>query len=229
MEIRMIKELTLLSRMKTYWLMLGFFIFLATSAGFLYARSTQINRTQILTLNEFPFSMNNFLVDVEILSRELQQMGFNVHIDAFNNNLILIPRSIDQRHTTELMLWGNWLNANYGTATHDLGEGTIIQQNDTISFQFSYTNAMGAYTFTRRVIDERGPNYAELYSGTYWIDSNNILRLHYRFLVDNEGEILDLLDLHQHWIFEWAYSNAINLWQEENPNEVIQLQRVGLP
>jgi len=190
---------------------------------------TQINTSQVLTVNDFPFSMDNFLVDAETLSQELQQIGINVHIDTVNNNLVIIPRSIDQRHTTELMLWGNWLNANYGTATHDLGAGTVIQQNDTLSFQFNYTNAMGAYTFTRRVVDERGPDYAELYSGTYWIDSNNILHLHYRFLIDNNGEVLDLLDLHQQWLFEWAYINAINLWQESNLEDVMQLQRVSLP
>jgi len=173
--------------------------------------------------------MDNFLVDAETLSQELQQIGINIHIDTVNNNLVIIPRSVDRRHTTELMLWGNWLNANYGTATHDLGAGTIIQQNDTLSFQFNYTNAMGAYTFTRRVVDERGPDYAELYSGTYWIDSNNTLHLHYRFLIDNNGEVLDLLDLHQQWLFEWAYINAINLWQESTPEDVMQLQRVSLP
>jgi len=88
---------------------------------------------------------------------------------------------------------------------------------------------MGAYTFTRRVVDERCPDYAELYSGTYWIDSNNTLHLHYRFLIDNDGEVLDLLDLHQQWLFEWAYINAINLWQESTPEDVMQLQRVSLP
>jgi len=199
------------------------------SITFLMAQSTQIDRAQVLTVNDLPYSMKNYLVDAETLSRELQQIGINIHIDTENNNLLLIPRSIDQRNTTELMLWGNWLNADYGTATHDLGEGAVIQQNDTISFQFNYTNAMGAYTFTRRVIDERGPDYAELYSGTYWIDSNNTLHLHYRFLVNNEGGVLDLLDLHQQWFFEWAYTNAINFWQAENPEEVMQLQRVGLP
>ena len=192
-------------------------------------RMTQINISQVLTVNSYPFSMDNFLVDAETLSQELQQLGINIHIDTVNNNLVIIPRSIDQRHTTELMLWGNWLNANYGTATHDLGAGTVIQQNDTLSFQFNYTNAMGAYTFTRRVVDERGPEYAELYSGTYWIDSNNTLHLHYRFLIDNNGEVLDLLDLHQQWLFEWAYINAINLWQEATPEDVMQLQRVSLP
>jgi len=192
-------------------------------------RTTLINTSQVLTVNDFPSSMDNFLVDAETLSQELQQLGINVHIDTVNNNLVIIPRSVDQRHTTELMLWGNWLNANYGTATHDLGTGTVIQQNDTLSFQFNYTNAMGAYTFTRRVVDERGPEYAELYSGTYWIDSNNTLHLHYRFLINNSGEVLDLLDLHQQWLFEWAYINAINLWQEATPGDVMQLQRVSLP
>ena len=192
-------------------------------------RTTLINTSQVLTVNDFPSSMDNFLVDAETLSQELQQLGINVHIDTVNNNLVIIPRSVDQRHTTELMLWGNWLNANYGTATHDLGTGTVIQQNDTLSFQFNYTNAMGAYTFTRRVVDERGPEYAELYSETYWIDSNNTLHLHYRFLINNSGEVLDLLDLHQQWLFEWAYINAINLWQEATPGDVMQLQRVSLP
>ena len=196
---------------------------------FVLTRMTQINTSQVLTVNDYPFSMDNFLVDAETLSQELQQLGINIHIDTVNNNLVIIPRSVDPRHTTELMLWGNWLNANYGTATHDLGAGTVIQQNDTLSFQFNYTNAMGAYTFTRRVVDERSPNYAELYSGTYWIDSNNTLHLHYRFLINNSGEVLDLLDLHQQWLFEWAYINAINLWQESTPEDVMQLQRVSLP
>jgi len=173
--------------------------------------------------------MNNFLVDAETLSRELQNIGVNVHIDTVNSNLVLIPRSVDNRHTTELMLWGNWLNANYGTALHDLGEGGALQQNDTMSFQFNYTNTMGAYTFTRRVIDERGPEYAELYSGTYWIDSNNVLHLHYRFHLNNEGEVIELLDLRQQWVFEWVYHNALNMWQEETPDDYMQLQRVGLP
>jgi len=200
-----------------------------SSITFFIVRTTQIDRSQVLTVNDFTFSMNNFLVDVESLHQELQQLGITIHIDTVSNNLVLIPRSVDHRHTTELVLWGNWLNANYGTATHELGEGGVIQQNDTMSFQFNHTNTMGAYTFTRRVIDERGPDYAELYSGTYWIDSNNILHLHYRFLINNEGEVLDLLDIHQQWLFEWAYINIINLWQVENPEEVIQLQRVGLP
>ena len=204
-------------------------LMISTINAIVLTRMTQINSSQVLTVNDFPFSMDNFLVDAETLSQELQQLGINIHIDTVNNNLVIIPRSVDQRHTTELMLWGNWLNANYGTATHDLGAGTVIQQNDTLSFQFNYTNAMGAYTFTRRVVDERGPDYAELYSGTYWIDSNNTLHLHYRFLIDNNGEVLDLLDLHQQWLFEWAYINAINLWQEATPEDVMQLQRVSLP
>lgn len=207
-------------------------VLISVVVGFLtfpIARLTQIDRVQILTVNGHPFSLNNFLVDAETLSRELQQMGIDIHIDTVDGDLILIPRSVDLRHTSELMMWGNWLNANYGTATHDLGTGGTIQQNDTISFQFAHTNAMGAYTFTRRVVDDRGPDNAELYRGTYWIDSNNVLHLHYRFSVNGDGEILELLDLHQQWLFEWVYSNVINLWQVENPTEVIQLQRVSLP
>lgn len=196
---------------------------------FFITRMTQIDSSQVLTVNDFPFSMNNFLVDAETLSRELQQVGVNAHIDTINNNFVLIPRSVDNRHTTELMLWGNWLNANYGTAAHDLGGGGVIQQNDTMSFQFNHTNALGAYTFTRRVVDDRGLAYAELYSGTYWIDSNDVLHLHYRFHLDSEGEVIDLIDLHQQWLFEWVYHNALNIWQEGNPGEIMQLQRVGLP
>ena len=208
---------------------IGLIVLVTASLVFLIARSTQIDRTQILTVNGFPFSMNNFLVDAETLSRELQQMGINIHIDTLSGDLSLIPRSIDPRHTSELMLWGNWLNANYGTATHDIGAGGTIQQNDTLSFQFAYTNALGAYSFTRRVVDERGPDYAELYSGTYWIDSNDVLHLHYRFITNDDREVLDFLDLHQQWLFEWVYSNILNIWQAENPNDIIQLQRVSLP
>ena len=189
----------------------------------------EINSAQILKVNDIPFNTHNFLVDAETLSQELQQIGIDVHIDIINNNFVLIPRSIDPRHTTELMFWGNWLNANYGTATHDLGTGGTIQQNDTLSFQFAHTNTMGAYSFIRRVVDERGIDYAELYSGTYWIDENNILHLHYRFLINNEGDILESLDLHQQWLFEWVYTSIINLWQPHNPTEVMQLQRVSLP
>ena len=208
---------------------IGLTVLITASLTFFITRSTQIDRAQILTVNGFPFSMNNFLVDAETLSRELQQMGIDIHIYTADGDLILIPRSVDLRHTSEMMMWGNWLNANYGTAVHGLGTGGTIQQNDTISFQFAHTNAMGAYTFTRRIVDDRGPGSAELYSGTYWIDSNNVLHLHYRFLVNGDGEILELLDLHQQWLFGWVYSNVINLWQVENPTEVIQLQRVSLP
>ena len=184
---------------------------------------------QILTVNGLPFSKQNFLVDAETLSIELQKLGIDIYIDTVDNNLVLIPRSIDLRHTTEITLWGNWLNANYGTVQHNLDEGQVVQQNDSLSFQFNYTNTLGAYTFTRRIVDERGPVYAELYSGTYWIDSDNILHLHYRYLLNNEGEVIQLLDLQQQWLFEWAFTNAINLWQEESPENIIQLQRVGLP
>ena len=199
---------------------------------FVITRTFQIEWGQVLTINNEPFNRNNFLVDVEAISRELNSIGINTFVDRENNNFVLIPRSVDLRHTTELMLWGNWLNANYGGAFYVWDgeeEVGVLHDDNTIAWQFLHTVAMGAYSFIRRVVDERGPYYADLYSGTYWIDANNVLHLHYRFLIDHEGEILELLDLHQSWHFAWAYQNALNIWQYENPEHVIQIQRVGLP